>query len=99
MNLYRGKRSARKVALSIGSWFAFLFPAVMVVISISTVGLSPLQLSSTHELQIGSMIAHINYAGMISGAVMMAAMIFIMVHAQMCARLDASPKSSTMKPP
>lgn len=71
----------RKVALSIGSWFAFLFPAVMVVISISTVGVLWLAsiLIDSNELQIGSMIAYINYVGMISGAVMMAAMIFIMV--------------------
>ncbi len=71
----------RSVALSIGTWFALMFPAVMVVISVGTVGVLwyGSRLIDSGDLQIGAMIAYINYVAMISQAVMMAAMIFIMI--------------------
>lgn len=71
----------RSVALSIGTWFALMFPAVMVVISVSTVGVLwyGSTLIDSGDLRIGEMIAYINYVAMISQAVMMAAMIFIMI--------------------
>lgn len=97
----------RTVALSIGTWFALMFPAVMAIISISTVGVLWLgsRLIDSGDLQIGSMIAYINYVGMISGAVMMAAMIFIMVpRANVAARrvvevLDHEPAVTEPKSP
>lgn len=71
----------RAVALRIGTWFTLMFPAVTVIISLATVGVIwyGSALIDSGDLQIGAMIAYISYVAMISTAVMMAAMIFIMV--------------------
>ncbi len=71
----------RQIALRIGTMFALMFPAVMVIISISNVGVLWFGGHSIEngESQIGALFAFINYLGQIFGAVMMAAMMFIMV--------------------
>ena len=71
----------RRIAMSIGTWFSFFFPAVMVVISLGTVGVIWYGgvLIDSGDLQIGAMVAYITYVAMISMSVMMAGMIFIMV--------------------
>lgn len=71
----------RRIAMSIGTWFSFFFPAVMVVISLGTVGVIWYggALIDSGDLQIGAMVAYITYVAMISMSVMMAGMIFIMI--------------------
>ena len=71
----------RSVALQIGTLFALIFPAVTVIISVSTVGVLWLGGHSIEngDSQIGALFAFISYLGLIFMAVMMAAMMFIMV--------------------
>ena len=71
----------KSVALKIGTWFALLFPTVMLIISGSTVGVLwyGSALIDQGNLLIGEMSAYISYVAMISQAVLMASMIFIMV--------------------
>ncbi|MDC4232286.1 ABC transporter ATP-binding protein/permease [Actinomyces sp. B33] len=71
----------REVALSIGAWFSFMFPAIGLIISGATIGVLWLgaRLIDAGDMQVGSLMAFINYVGMISQAVMMASMIFIVV--------------------
>ncbi len=71
----------RSIALRIGSLFAVMFPAVMIVISLSTVAVLWFggHLIDSGDMQIGALFAFINYLGLIFQAVMMAAMMFIMV--------------------
>ncbi|WP_022867381.1 ABC transporter ATP-binding protein [Schaalia vaccimaxillae] len=71
----------RSVALKIGTCFAIMFPAVTIVISLSTVAVQwfGADLIDSGQMQVGELTAFITYVAMISQAVMMAAMIFIMV--------------------
>ncbi|MDN6794177.1 MAG: ABC transporter ATP-binding protein/permease [Propionibacterium sp.] len=71
----------RSVALKIGTLFALMFPAVMVVISVSNVAVLWFggHLIDSGDMQIGALFAFINYLGLIFQGVMMAAMMFIMV--------------------
>lgn len=77
----KANTALRDVAMTIGTWFSFFFPAVMVVISSATVGVIWYGgiLIDSSDLQIGAMIAYITYVAMISMSVMMAGMIFIMI--------------------
>ncbi|WP_043535791.1 ABC transporter ATP-binding protein [Actinomyces polynesiensis] len=74
-------RDLRAVALKIGTLFALMFPAVTVVISLSTVAVLWFggHLIDSGDMQIGALFAFINYLGLIFQGVMMAAMMFIMV--------------------
>lgn len=71
----------RRIAMSIGTWFSFFFPAVTVVISLGIVGVIWYGgiLIDSGGLQVGAMIAYITYVTMISMSVMMAGMIFVMI--------------------
>lgn len=71
----------RDVALGIGTLFALMFPAVMLVISLSTVAVIWFggHLIDSGDMQVGALTAFISYFALIFQSVMMAVMMFIMV--------------------
>ncbi len=71
----------REVALRIGTMFALMFPLLMVILSLSNVAVIWFggHLINSGDMQVGSLIAFINYVAMIFQAVMVAAMMFILV--------------------
>ena len=69
------------VAMKIGGLFSLMFPAVMIVIYLSNVGIIWFggHLIAEGTTQVGALFAFINYVGMISMAIMTAAMMLVMI--------------------
>lgn len=79
---YRDANQAlRDVAMRIGTYFALLFPLMVLIVSATNVSVVwfGAHLINAGEAQIGSLFAFLSYVGMLFGAVVMSAVIVMMV--------------------